>query len=1340
MEVVSEDDISLGEDYAEGEYSGSEGSQSGSDEDLEQNSDENDEDYAYEEIDGNDRKRHKTNGGRFALPSKEEQMHLRETENLMRTNLMKLQVDEMLAEVKDETYANKQGFLDWINALRDAIPTLGSDIKSDINSDWLHKHGIKCLNLDGYESSKLYMRYSAPLSADIIGSFLHKTSTKPFLCVDIAVSMSAQCFDSKDIANHVYFDKRKLYLGVLLHQLQKKENTSRFGSDIYVTCLKGDTRKPVIVMKPSKKTPYVVRLFPTLSADCEGFPLKLSQLRATKNNARPAYWMHTLRENERLRKEAESSSSKKKSSKKSNGADGEAFSSGHLDTTLLAPTPCYNSAILEDVSMCSMSRTINSAIAACPCLRDALLLMKVWLTQREMRNGGDSMDGHEAAVLFVYLYTVKRILPQMSPLLAFTAALKFIVETKFSSTVLSMTASKSGSVGGIFSELSPRPAAVLAVVLGPRGVDSRSEEEVEGDDRSSGGVGAVEYNAFWRWSESSVEQLQSAAKRSLEILQYDADASDFAFVELFIRRSNFFQECDLYFHFPVYDRAYILASANSSKRGAVAASFEHQQADAVDDALCDLSPWQLTTRQAHSALSQALGERVGAIRTFSTPVAAEGAGAGAMFPQLQLNSSAYLPLWSPGSAQAAGGKEYQSFVTIGIVLNREKSHQRVIKGPSAEDEEGCRQFRAFWGAKTQLRRFHDGTIVEACVWGSDAHQSGHQVPRGEVITTEIINYTLHRHLPHSCTPDSVRSVCTQLEAYLPAAGDPTSGLILRPKAVEGAASKAFCPASADAATLCRRAVEAADALRSIVTSRLQGLPLPVEAFRAASPSLRYTSYFPALSHPLVVSAGGEGKDALKSHSGERISTMLHVFPVVLHMHRSGKWPAELEALRKVKTAMLIRLSENLKTQFQIRSVISREHLDVMYRGFVFRLRMFTDNEVSLLMPAALSSKPRVAAPPAREGEADTGAVTLPEVSPEADQLVRDLVIAPLHHSAVHGTHTENPCLGDTVRLLSRWVSGHLLSGHVDVETLELIAASVYLEAQKLNNHPQSATAGFLRSLRRIAEFEWDTKPLIVDFTGGEISDKDANYIRSHFGASASGITKQLPMHIVASYDRQRGYAPGYGQSRPERVVLRMLVAAARVSADQLSQWMARGADTEAPAEITLDTIMNCPQMVSGRFNAVIRINRSVVCKAQTCGHSDGQNKWLAAMSGSNAFHTKLFSNLSHSELNGNGLSLRDGNVPNSIQDEIFHQLNDKFGSYALFFWDDIAGKIIFNIMSCLCLIIVLTFCHLTFIQVIALELYGNLKLFCQKDFPFWRPVFACRLQMRRTALLSQSQF
>lgn len=38
------------------------------------------------------------------------------------------------------------------------------------------------------------------------------------------------------------------------------------------------------------------------------------------------------------------------------------------------------------------------------------------------------------------------------------------------------------------------------------------------------------------------------------------------------------------------------------------------------------------------------------------------------------------------------------------------------QGPPADQADAARAFRAFWGAKAELRRFQDGAITEAVVW------------------------------------------------------------------------------------------------------------------------------------------------------------------------------------------------------------------------------------------------------------------------------------------------------------------------------------------------------------------------------------------------------------------------------------------------------------------------------------------------------------------------------------------------------------------------------------------------------------------------------------------------
>lgn len=67
----------------------------------------------------------------------------------------------------------------------------------------------------------------------------------------------------RDILNYVYFDKRKLYIGVLLHFL--KVNSKRIGiENVEVEKWKDDNRKPVLIIRPTAIPTITVRLHPTV--------------------------------------------------------------------------------------------------------------------------------------------------------------------------------------------------------------------------------------------------------------------------------------------------------------------------------------------------------------------------------------------------------------------------------------------------------------------------------------------------------------------------------------------------------------------------------------------------------------------------------------------------------------------------------------------------------------------------------------------------------------------------------------------------------------------------------------------------------------------------------------------------------------------------------------------------------------------------------------------------------------------------------------------------------------------------------------------------------------------
>ena len=110
-----------------------------------------------------------------------------------------------------------------------------------------------------------------------------------------------------------------------------------------------------------------------------GLPFKLSQLRPTKNNVRPLSWMRTLRENEEKKKKSQSAvkGSSRRNESTTAAAAAAAFSSASLDVSQLQATPAYNMAVLEDVCHLSVASLLQSTLAEWPCLKDAVLLLKV---------------------------------------------------------------------------------------------------------------------------------------------------------------------------------------------------------------------------------------------------------------------------------------------------------------------------------------------------------------------------------------------------------------------------------------------------------------------------------------------------------------------------------------------------------------------------------------------------------------------------------------------------------------------------------------------------------------------------------------------------------------------------------------------------------------------------------------------------------------------------------------------------------------------------------------------------------------------------------------------------
>ena len=412
---------------------------------------------------------------------------------------------------------------------------------------------------------------------------------------------------------------------------------------------------------------------------------------------------------------------------------------------------------------------------------------------------------------------------------------------------------------------------------------------------------------------------------------------------------------------------------------------------------------------------------------------------------------------------------------LGVSLNADTCHRIVDRGPPADDAASIQTFLDLWGNKAELRRFKDGAIVQAVVWNTTKNEPGmanHAYVRYQNedamqggIVERIINFMLHRHFLSTKKASGEKSI---LKSPL---RDMTS--IIDGVAVDAAvkdstlANPWFSNPTLAHRNIMKSFEELAGFLREHSlpslpvpgtleekASRL-GMPLAIDAVEPLSPCLRYSDLFPPLPHPFLGSAGVKG---MKKTSG-----VIGSEPVCIQIRfgASSKWPTDLKAIGAAKTAMLIQLANGIE-QMQATSrgecdgfagsiTVTPSYLDLGFRGYMFRIKVRADPEIRLLRG-------------------------LFRPSMEAAALLRDLtrenVVSAMHHSMIHAIHTKHASAGGVVRMATRWVAGHMLSGLIPLEAIELLVARVYSDRNSPLEAPASVAAGFLRFLQLLETHDW----------------------------------------------------------------------------------------------------------------------------------------------------------------------------------------------------------------------------------------------------------------------------
>ncbi|TGO29578.1 hypothetical protein BPAE_0013g00290 [Botrytis paeoniae] len=269
---------------------------------------------------------------------------------LYKSSMFKLQVDELLNEVRPSYEKRAAGIKSALHQLKNAIegiedhePLLVPDATKLFSKT--HKIAIPFPDPKPDNNAAYKLIYSKPSGINVVGSYALGTMVKSekLLCVDMIVNMPKSLFQEKDYLNYRYFYKRAYYLATIAAGL----HTSMPDLTLEYDFLNGNSLHPILVARWKASTKgdpnsrFEVHIIPAAARGC----FAEARLRPTKNSIRPK-----------------------------EGPDN--------DATTPEPSPFYNSSLSADCNFESYLQLLHNASKTSEGFKDACLLGRIWLRQR----------------------------------------------------------------------------------------------------------------------------------------------------------------------------------------------------------------------------------------------------------------------------------------------------------------------------------------------------------------------------------------------------------------------------------------------------------------------------------------------------------------------------------------------------------------------------------------------------------------------------------------------------------------------------------------------------------------------------------------------------------------------------------------------------------------------------------------------------------------------------------------------------------------------------------------------------------------------------------------------
>ncbi|SCU82299.1 LADA_0C04346g1_1 [Lachancea dasiensis] len=898
-----------------------------------------------------DEEQEKRNTGGPAISAQDVQV-ARATAELFKSNIFKLQIDELLQQIKikDSHILRVEKFLhklyDTIQKVPEWEPTALDDVESYFKGKIV---AVPFADPKPAPTVQYKFGYKVP-DVSLIGSFALKCATydPKGTSIDVLLTMPSELFDKKDFLNFRCIHKRSVYLAYFTHQLTllfDEEHLSDF-LQISYHYFNDDPLCPVlrIQCKPGGSSEYNFYKANFSINIIVGFPhgfFDVKKLLPNKNCIRVQEDKDTM-------------------------------------------TPLYNFSVLSSSTHEHYLKFLYKTKKQTEAFKDACMLGRLWLTQRGFSSKSSHSGGlggfgsFEFAVLMSALLCGGGVNGNKILLHGFSSYQLFKGIMKYLAT---MDLCSDGHLQ-FYSDLNPSSNLPTSRYL------------AEGFQTPTIFDKTTKVNILTKMSVTSYRTLQLYARETFALL---SDLTKDQFSSIFLINLDKYQEVkyDMTFDLELPTQSVIVEKFGPTEK------------------IKFVSLENFVVNKITNVATIALGERI---------------------KSLQVNISNHQNSFSVTKRRPNNTSDVSN-IRIHVLINPNESEKLVTKGPLNNDENNSEaiSFRTFWGKKSSLRRFKDGSITNSCVWTTSA---------SEPVVSQILSYIFKLHLAENAKLSNQTS--KQFQDLLPLPNLP--------------ASSSMSILNLGSFFNVRKSFD-------ILSGHLfkLDLPLSIKSVLPIGPAFRYTTTCQPV--PFAYS----NPDFLQD--------------VILEFESSPKWPDEITSLEKAKTAFLLKVQERLEsTNSEYKTFFARDesipyNLEVVTLniltpdGYGFKIRVLTERDEVLYLRAISNARH--------------------EVKPELEKVFLKFTAKYLA-SARHTRTFENlahsfPLFPPVVRLFKKWLDSHLLLSHMSEELVELIAIKPFVESAPYFV-PGSLENGFLKIIKYLSQWNWKEDPLILDLVRPEELD------------------------------------------------------------------------------------------------------------------------------------------------------------------------------------------------------------------------------------------------------------